>query len=287
VFQLQYIGKQSKIMNKKLKIAVISSKGGVGKSTVSMQLILPYLFEKNDFIPINHYEFDDENNDSSSFGASSLSIRRQISVSSPLLREELAEIFAKDESICLDIGANKTTMTLIEALNDSAMINFLDLVVIPLLDGEQDSINASFIYSVLKGYNPKLKFAFVLNRVRDAKHVKHQFENYFGDVRGIFKNINAVTDNIFDEDKDNYILMMDHDIVKYSRRFGLTIYEIAKQKKDFIEALKDSISSTLQEKEVKLLSFKNYVSKSANSYEKDVINIAFKKIDKILGEDNE
>jgi len=271
-------------MSKKLRIAVISSKGGVGKSTISMQLIIPYMFEKNNLKTVSHYEFDDENNDSSSFGDSSLSVRRQVSVSSPLLREELAEIFAKDESICLDIGANKTTMTLIEALNDSGMVNFLDLVVIPLLDGEQDSINASFIYSVLKGYNPKLKFVFVLNRVKEAEYVEYQFENYFGDIRGIFKNINAVSDNIFDEDKDNYLLMLDHDIVKYSRRFGLTIYEMTKQNRDFIGALKNSFSNFSQEDEIKLLSFKNYISKSANSYEKDVLNVAFKKIDKIIGE---
>ncbi len=138
-------------MAKKLKVAVISSKGGVGKSTISMQLVVPYLFKRNNSELISHYEFDDENNDSSSFGASTLAKRKQVSVSSPLLREELAEIFSKNESICLDIGANKTTMTLIEALSDSGMINFLDLVVIPILDGEQDGINASFIYSVLKG----------------------------------------------------------------------------------------------------------------------------------------
>ncbi|MDQ7061666.1 MAG: ParA family protein [Sulfurimonas sp.] len=200
-------------MRKNLKIAVVSSKGGVGKSTISMQLVAPYLFVKNDKEAIAHYEFDDENSDSSSFGASLLGDRKQLSVSSPLLREELAEIFAQDNSLCLDIGANKTTMTLIEALNDSGMIHFLDAVVIPMLDGEQDGINASFIYTVLKAYNPKLKFIFALNRVKEAEYVKYQFENYFGDARGIFKNINAVVDNLFDEDKENYILMLDDEVI--------------------------------------------------------------------------
>jgi len=193
------------MIERKLKVAVISSKGGVGKSTVSMQLVVPYIFERCGKNIVNHYEFDDENNDSSSFGASSLSRRKQVNVSSPLLREELAEIFAQDEALCLDIGANKTTMTLIEALNDSGMINFLDFVVIPILDGEQDGINASFIYSVLKGYNQNLKFIFVLNRVKNLDYAHYQFENYFGDSRGIFKNINAVVDNLFEQDKENYL----------------------------------------------------------------------------------
>ena len=270
------------MIEKKLKVAVISSKGGVGKSTISMQLVVPFLFERSGKSIVKHYEFDDENSDSSSFGASLLSTRKQVNVSSPLLREELAEIFAEDEALCLDIGANKTTMTLIEALNDSGMINFLDFVVIPILDGEQDGINTSFIYSVLKGYNQNLKFIFVLNRVKDLEYAHYQFENYFGDSRGIFKNINAVVDNLFEEDKDNYLLMLDDEIIKYSRRFGLTIYEIEQQKKDFIEALGNSFTNLSTKEEIKLLSFKNYIAKSAKSYVNDVLLVAFKKIDTIL-----
>ncbi len=270
------------MIERKLKVAVISSKGGVGKSTISMQLVVPYIFERCGKKIVNHYEFDDENNDSSSFRASNLSQKKQVNVSSPLLREELAEIFAQDEALCLDIGANKTTMTLIEALNDSGMINFLDFVVIPILDGEQDGINASFIYSVLKGYNQNLQFIFVLNRVKNLEYAHYQFENYFGDSRGIFKNINAVVDNLFEEDKENYLLMLDDEIIKYSRRFGLTIYEIEQQKKDFIEALQNSFSNLSKKEEIKLLSFKNYIAKSANSYVNDVLFVAFKKIDTIL-----
>ena len=268
---------------KKLKVAVISSKGGVGKSTISMQLVVPYLFERSGKSIVKHYEFDDENsNESASFGASILSAKEQISVSSPLLREDLAEIFAQDEAVCLDIGANKTTITLIEALNDSGMINFLDFVVIPLLDGEQDAINASFIYSILKSYNQNFTFVFVLNRVKNMEYAPYQFENYFGDSRGIFKNINSVVDNLFEEDKDNYLLMLDDEIIKYSRRFGLTIYEIELQKKDFIEALGNSFTNLSTKEEIKLLSFKNYIAKSAKSYVNDVLLVAFKKIDTIL-----
>jgi len=275
-------------MSKKLKIAIISSKGGVGKSTISMQLINPYLFERNNQQAIAHYEFDDENSDSLSFGASRLSTREQISVESPLLREELATIFAKDETMCLDVGGNKTTMTVIEALNDSGMINFLDLVVIPILDGEQDGINASYTYSVLKGYNKNLKFLFVLNRAKDINYIEYQFENYFGDVRGIFKDTYSISNNLFEEDKNTYVTMLDDDIIKYSRRFGLSIYEIAKLNKDFISELENLITERSPEQEIKLVSFKNYIANSAKKYEQDVLQPAFHKINTILdGEKND
>ena len=269
-------------MSKKLKIAVISSKGGVGKSTISMQLINPYLYERNNQEAVSHYEFDDENNDSLSFGGSKLSKKKQIDVSSPLLMEELTDIFAKDESICLDIGANKTTMTVIEALHDSGMINFLDLVVIPILDGEQDGINASFIYSVLKGYNEKLKFVFVLNRAKDAEYITYQFENYFGDIRGIFKDIYSVSNNLFEEDRGKYLVMLENDIIKYSRRYGLSIYEIAQLERDFISEMDNLMSNLSKEQEVKLLSFKNYVSLTSKKYLKEVLTVAFETIDTII-----
>jgi hypothetical protein len=273
--------------NNKLKIAVISTKGGVGKSTITMQLVTPYLYEKNAKNPISYYEFDDENHDSSSFGDSKLSNRRQIDVSSPLLNDELSEIFAKDEIMCLDIGANKTAMILINALSDTGMINFLDLVLIPMLDGEQDGINASYIYTTLKWINPNLKIAFVLNRVKKLDYAKYQFENYFGDIRGIFKNINSVSDNLFGGDEENYILMLDDEVIKYSRRFGLSVYEIAEQKRDFITEIKDSLADLSKQEEIKLLSFKNFVLKTANSYKEDVLEVAFSKLDDILRKSDE
>ena len=269
-------------MGKKLKVAIISSKGGVGKSTISMQVINPYLYEKNGGIPISHYEFDDENNDSLSFGASTLIKREQINVFSPLIMDELARIFSKDESICLDIGANKTTMTVIEALNDSGMIHFLDLIVIPILDGEQDGINASFIYSILKEYNPKLKFIFALNRAKSQEYIQYQFENYFGDARGIFKKIYSISDNLFEEDLNQYIVVLDDEIIKYSRRYGLSIYEISRIKRDFINEMDNIISDLSYEQEVRLLSFKNYIARASKKYEKDVLQVAFKKLDEIF-----
>jgi len=261
---------------------IISSKGGVGKSTISMQVIAPYLYQHNGKEVINYYEYDEENNDLLSFADSNLTQRQKGSVSTPRLREEFTEIFLKDENACFDIGGNKSTTLVLEALEESGMINFVDLVVIPLLEGEQDGINASIVYSILKGMRKDLKVLFVLNRARDFEHLEYQFDNYFGDIRGFFHDKYAVKSYLVDELSD-YAALLDSDVIKYSRKFGLTIYEIAKQERDFVTEMIEHKQNQSKKEDVKLLSFKNYINKEAQTYFVDVLIPIFKKLDTIFG----
>jgi len=273
--------------NKNCKIIVISSKGGVGKSTISMQLIAPYLYERSGNNAVSFYEFDDENSDSLSYGASTLTKRDVVEVDSGILKEELTGIFSKNENACLDIGGNKTTTMVLNALDESGMIHFVDLAVIPLLDGEQDGINATIIYTTLKDMRPDLKFIFVLNRAKNSRYIKYQFDNFFGDVRGILSDKQAIKNYLFPGDSENYIAMLDDDIIKFSRRFGLTIYEIAKMKKDFVELLKLNRKELSQEEEIKVISFKNYVQKASKSYFEDVLEPSFLKLNQIMENEND
>lgn len=270
-------------MKKNKKIMVVSSKGGVGKSTVTMQLIAPYLYQRTNQ-KVAFYEFDDENHDCLSYGDSALTTRKIVDVSTELLRENITDIISKDESACFDIGGNKTTTIVLDSLAQNGMIHFIDLVIIPLLDGEQDGINASVVYSVLKSMRPDMKFLFVLNRAKNHRYIQYQFDNYFGDIRGIFNDNRSIKSYLFDEDRDKYIVMLDDDIIKYSRKFGLTIYEIAQDDRDFISQLKLNMSNMSHEQEVKLVSFKNYIQKASKTYYEDVLKPAYIKIDEILGE---
>ena len=261
-----------------MKIIVASSKGGVGKSTVSMQLITPYLYEKNNFEPINYYECDDENQDLRSYGATELINRKQVEVETPYLRDELTSIFTSNDTVCMDIGGNKTTSLVIKALDESGAISFVDVCVIPLLDGEQDGINASLVYAELKSLNKDMTFIFVLNRVRNLKFIEYQFDNYFGDLRGIFSDVNSLVHYVSDDDIYQFVPMLDAEVIKYSRKFGLTAYEIAKQDRDFIKQIKNN------PQEANVLSFKNYVGKGAKKYYEDSLLPAFKRIDEIIKE---
>lgn len=263
---------------KKLKVLVVSSKGGVGKSTVSMQIVAPFLYEKNDKNPISFYEFDDENIDSLSYGGSKLSHRESIDVEEFVIMDKFIEILSKDEFCCIDVGGNKSTSLCLETLNDCGMIDQIDLVIIPLLDGEQDAINAKKVYTRLKQINENIQIAFALNRVKNINYVKYQFDNFFGDVRGIFEDADAVVKNIDKTHVENYICLEDSDIIKYSRKFGMTIYEIAVQERDFISEFKDAS----QEKQKKLIAFKNYVYQHSKKYYQNILVPSFKKLETIL-----
>jgi len=269
-------------MNKIKKILVISSKGGVGKSTISMQIATPYLYINNDKKPISYYEFDDENQDHLSFKNSDLSVRESIEVSDNFLRDRLADIFSKDEAICVDIGGNKTTTLALKAFRDSGMIDLVDLVIIPLLDGEQDGINASVVYNTLQHIKPNIKVLFILNKVKNKINFEYQFENYFGDPRGLFDTKYALKTYLKDDDFENYAIMLDDDIIKYSRRFGMTIYEISEENKDYVTKLRKNIPNYTHEKETRLICFKTYIDNSSKEYYNTVILPIFNQIDQLI-----
>lgn len=269
-------------MSKSIKILTLSSKGGVGKSTIAMQIATPYLYQYNNNQPIKYYEFDDENKDYLSFENSKLSEKKSVEVSSDTLMDDITEIFSQDKNVCIDIGGNKTTTLALKAFYNSGMINFVDLVMVPLLDGEQDGINASVIYNTLRHLNKKIRILFVLNRVKSVEKVQYQFENYFGDPRGIFSNKYALKTYLDKKDFNNYAMIVDTDLIKYSRRFGLTIYEIAKQREEYIDQLRDNMDNYSKESEFKLISFKNYIDINSKEYYESVLTPIFDKIDDII-----
>jgi len=124
------------------KIIVLNSKGGVGKSTTSTQILAPYLYIKNgQNDKVNLIEFDDENEDSLSFQDSEILTPKRVKIEGNDLDSALTDNVLDFDNVVLDIGGNKTTTFVINSLIDSGIINAFDLIVIPLTDGEQDAVN--------------------------------------------------------------------------------------------------------------------------------------------------
>ncbi len=265
---------------KKYKIAILNTKGGVGKSTASMQLIVPYLYQKSGF-PISYFEFDDENEDAISFDKSRLIWIEKVNVTGVDLREQLRDILLLENSICMDVGANKTTVYVMDALIDSGMIHALDLVVIPLMDGELDAVSAINVYHKIKDASPDLKTVFVLNRWNENRELESQFDLFLGDKYGFFDTKGLI--NYIEEKDRNYIVLADSDAIKYSRGFGITLWELANQVENIDELLKNAIKNGARKEEIKKLSFKKALKKDCEVYSEKILNNAFKKLDKILG----
>jgi cellulose biosynthesis protein BcsQ len=271
-------------MEKQFKFLVANAKGGVGKSTTSMQIIVPYLFrmsKKN----VCLYEFDDENEDSKSYEDSRIVTTKHVKVANNDMRDELQKILLKDETLCIDVGANKTASVVINALNDSGMIYCIDLAIIPMMDGEIDAISALQMYTTLKEANPDLKVVFALGRVNSSRDIFCQFDIFLGDQRGFF-NERGLIDMVKEEDRA-YFPLHDSDSIRYSRQFGSTVWELAKINRDIDTELKSSIANGEDPQQIKFLSFKRSLKIDCLTYLEKTINPAFKIINKRMNQDKE
>jgi hypothetical protein len=258
-----------------LKVLTVSTKGGVGKSTISMQLVAPYLYEANGKQAIKYYECDDTNKDVSSYGATSIISRHLVSIGSPMLREELFDIVSYPASTCIDVGGNNTAKVVIDALDESGGLHFIDMVLIPTLDGEQDMLNALDTYQYIKSICENMNIVFVLNRVKEHQFVAQQFDHFFGDSRGVFNNFLAAKDTITDEELELYISFLENDVIRYSRRFGLTVYEISNIKKAYLNDIREH-------NDPKVASFKHFMSRSCQKYSSEVLTKNFAILDEKL-----
>ncbi|MDO8455012.1 MAG: division plane positioning ATPase MipZ [Sulfurimonas sp.] len=266
-------------MEKQLKFLVANAKGGAGKSTTSMQIIVPYLFrssKKQVFL----YEFDDENEDSKSYADSRIVKTEQVKVDSNNMRDELQKILLKDETLCIDVGANKTASTVISALNDSGMIFCIDLAIIPMMDGEIDAVSALNMYIMLKEAHPDLKIIFALGRVNMHRDIFCQFDIFLGDQRGFFNEAGMI--QMVKEEDRIYFPVHDSDAIKYSRQFGSTVWELAKVNRDIDTELKNAILNNDTPQEIKFLSFKRGLRKDCTTYLEKTIIPAFKALNKRL-----
>lgn len=256
-----------------MKILVANAKGGAGKSTVSMQVVVPFLHRyTNDKVFL--YEFDDENEDSKSYIDSRLVQTQQIHVANKDMRDELQNLLLSDKTLCIDVGANKTATVVLDALVASGMIYCLDLVVIPLMDGEIDAVSALNVYIALKEAHPEIKVIFALGRANQTRDLYCQFDIFLGDRKGFF-NTRGMIDMVREEDR-YYFAVHDSDTIKYCRQFGNTVMELSGINRDIDQELKDAISRGDNTEEIKFLSFKKGLKSDCSAFITTTLEPAFK-----------
>lgn len=266
-----------------MKSIILNSKGGVGKSTTAVQVVAPYMYVKcgkNE--KINLIEFDDENEDSLTFIKSNILNTKRVKITGNDIDGIVTDISLDNDNLIVDVGGNKTTTIILNSLENSGILSVFDVVFIPLTDGEQDAINAINVYQKIRSLNDEIKIIFVLSRVNINMNLEIQFLDFFGDNKGKIDDREGLIEKIKEDDR-NIIKLYDNESVKYSRAFGISVYEMCNKP---IQDLKDKLKEELKDnrkEDAKKTSYKVTISNTALSFKEDCLVPAFNEIQRVLG----
>lgn len=217
-------------------VLVITTKGGSGKSTISQQVVAPWLYQRSGE-RVQLIEIDPMNYDCLSLSESSILTPTPIEPES--VQERLPELLFSASSSVIDVGGNVTAANSLDFLSKSGVLEAIDLVLLPVSIGVQDALNAKELFSSLSGV---VSVIVVLNLAKDPEKPKPQFPFIFG-----YAGIEPVF-----EKTPPYVVVPLTEMVNYSKNFGQTIAELAFKdaeslRKDLKEALKRKDSEAAKE----------------------------------------
>lgn len=210
-------------------IIIPQTKGGVGKSTVAMQVIAPYLYKKHGK-KITYIEIDDENNDSQSFTRTDIVNKRMLGTNKLTELDELILMDDKHE-IIVDVGGNKTSSLVLEEIKKVGTFGNVKWII-PLGDGELDGKNAMVTMKKIKKIeqNVSNNVLFALNRAisMEPEYFEEQFINFFGHK---YLGSNSVICDVVKNPK--YFPVKNDKVITMSRYLGSTVWEMAYNNTDF------------------------------------------------------
>ena len=255
-------------------IIIPQTKGGVGKSTLAMQVIAPYLYKKHGK-KITYIEIDDENNDSESFNRTEIVNKRMLQTNK---LKELDEMILMDDNheIIVDVGGNKTSTLVLEEIKKVGTFDNVKWIV-PLGDGELDGKNAIATMKKLKKIesNAQDNLIFALSRAISTEndYLEEQFINFFGH-RYLGSN-STITDIV---QNPKYIPIVNDKIITISRYLGSTVWEMAHNNTDFAKKAIDAKESGDVESARKYLFFRR-IQTEAKDYVLNNLNGVFCSLD--------
>ncbi|MGB5917885.1 AAA family ATPase [Arcobacter sp.] len=258
-------------------IIIPQTKGGVGKSTVAMQVIAPYLYKKHGK-KITYIEIDDENNDSQSFTTTQIVNKRMLRTNKV---SDLDELILMDDNheIIIDVGGNKTSSLVLDEIKKVGSFGNLKWII-PLGDGELDGKNAIATMKKIRKIeqSPDENIIFALNRAisMEKDYVEEQFINFFGHK---YLASNTV---MYDFMKDpKYFTVKNDKVITMSRYLGSTVWEMAHNNTDFREKALTAKEAGDVASAKKYIFFRR-VQSEAQDYVLNVLNPIFKDLDKWL-----
>lgn len=258
-------------------IIIPQTKGGVGKSTVAMQVIAPYLYKKHGK-KVTYIEIDDENNDSRSFTTTQIVNKRMLRTNKV---SELDELILMDDNheIIVDVGGNKTSSLVLDEIKKVGSFGNLKWII-PLGDGELDGKNAIATMKKIRKIeqNPEENMIFALNRSisMDKDYIEEQFINFFG-----HKYLDSNTVMSEHIKNPNYFAVKNDKIITMSRYLGSTVWEMAHNNTDFsAKAIKAKDEGNVEA--AKKFIFFRRLQSEAQDYTLNVLNSIFCDLDRWL-----
>ena len=197
----------------------ISSKGGVGKTTVS-NMLASHIYDQTN-TPVNYFEVDQENQNVKSLSKSQILNPSLVALEN--LKKLLEESIMWDGDTVLDIGGNASTTTFINHLKLTGGFLAKTVYFIPLSESDQDIINARDTHSSIREFDQESQIVYVLNKCQNKSNLEltsRQFINFFG------SDILEVEPTTMDQ-RTTYITMNYNTIYNVTGRLGKTIYELS------------------------------------------------------------
>ncbi len=256
-------------------IIIPQTKGGVGKSTVAMQVIAPYLYKKHGK-KITYIEIDDENNDSQSFTRTQIVNKKMLSTNK---LKELDELILMDDNheVIVDVGGNKTSSYVLEEIAKVGTFGNVKWIV-PMGDGELDGKNAIATMKKLKKIenNSQDNLLFALNRAisTDQDYLEEQFINFFG--HKYLGSNSTITDFV---ENPKYFAVKNDKVITMSRYLGSTVWEMAYNNTDFAAKAVEAKNAGDHESARKYLFFRR-IQTEAKDYVLNNLNGIFFQLDK-------
>jgi len=257
-------------------IIIPQTKGGVGKSTVAMQVIAPYLYKKHKK-QITYIEIDDENNDSQSFTRTQIVNKKMLSTHKI---KELDEYILHDDNheVIVDVGGNKTSALVLEEISKIGSFNHVKWII-PLGDGELDGRNAIATMKKVRrieGNNLEKHLIFALNRSisMEQDYIEEQFINFFG-----HEYLGSKATIIDFVKTPKYFPVKNDKIITISRYLGTTVWEMAHNNVDFAKKALEAKEKGDTESAKKYLFFRR-IQNEAKDYVLNVLNNIFFQLDR-------
>ncbi len=256
-------------------IIIPQTKGGVGKSTLAMQVIAPYLYKKHGK-KITYIEIDDENNDSESFNRTEIVNKRMLQTNK---LNELDELILMDENheVIVDVGGNKTSSLVLDEIKKIGTFGNVKWIV-PLGDGELDGKNAIATMKKLHKIEPNAQdnLIFALSRAisTEQDYLEEQFVNFFGNP--YLGNKSTIMDIV---ENAKYFPVINDKIITISRYLGSTVWEMAHNNTDFAKLAVEAKNNGDLEGARKHLFFRR-IQTEAKDYVINGLNNVFCTLDK-------